>query len=232
MVFCGEGLIAHCVRSVFGSTLFCLQVMIPAGAPFAVELSIVDTTDQKRRIYLSTAFKAVSFTPLHAQLPLSSLVRGIWINLVFDVRGIVAGGWGATLKCVESIVLRPSFYLRRVYTLRDPPPDTTTDSALQADATQPLPPAIAYPPSVETATQVFDFVVMQHSVTPPAQQQQQAPQQAIQRKLSRGAFSVHSGAGSAPPATRLRAAPSQAAAAAAAAAYRHSPHCNSSNRRS
>ena len=56
-------LVCTCVCSVYYISVLCL-------------CSICDSGGSRRRIFLSSAHKEMSATPLHARVPLSSLPRG------------------------------------------------------------------------------------------------------------------------------------------------------------
>jgi hypothetical protein len=46
----------------------CLQLFIPIGAPCSFELGVTDGGGNRRRMFISSAFKAVGRDPLHAKV--------------------------------------------------------------------------------------------------------------------------------------------------------------------
>jgi len=66
-----------------------VQVYVPLSKDFAVELAMTDINNSKRRLMLSTSFKDLSSTPLHAKLPLAILKRDMWLNLCLDLRSFI-----------------------------------------------------------------------------------------------------------------------------------------------
>nr|XP_006821003.1 PREDICTED: uncharacterized protein C3orf67 homolog [Saccoglossus kowalevskii] len=60
-----------------------LQLMVPLGHDFSIELSISDMGNNKRRLFLSSSQKEISITPLHAKIPLSIpvLSRGMVLTM-------------------------------------------------------------------------------------------------------------------------------------------------------
>jgi hypothetical protein len=99
-----------------------LQICVPAGKPFALELSISDTARARRRVLLSTSFREPVRTPLHTRLPLAALVRDVWANLTLDLVDLVATNFpGATFARLESLTLNAAFKVRRVFTLKSAP---------------------------------------------------------------------------------------------------------------
>ena len=80
-----------------------LQLLVPASKPFALELSVSDTTRARRRVLLSTSFREPVRTSLHTRLPLAAIHRDIWLNLTFDLVALVAANFpGATFAHLES----------------------------------------------------------------------------------------------------------------------------------
>ncbi|XP_077982814.1 protein CFAP20DC-like [Glandiceps talaboti] len=105
-----------------------LQLMVPLGQDFSIELSIIDMGNNKRRLFLSSAQKEISITPLHAKIPLSILRRGVWVNLCLDMISLVSDVFkGQTLKFLDSLTIAANCRLRRVFTMKNQPPDTTDD---------------------------------------------------------------------------------------------------------
>ena len=99
-----------------------LQLSIPAAKPFALELSVSDTTRARRRVLVSTSFREPVRTPLHTRLPLAAVHRDVWLNLTFDLHSLVAANFpGATFSRLESLALGAVCKVRRVFTLREPP---------------------------------------------------------------------------------------------------------------
>ena len=70
--------------------------------------------------------------PLHAKVPLPAglLCPGVWINLCLDLRNLAAKGFPGSdarfLMC-DSISIAGICKIRKVFTLRDPPPDMVGD---------------------------------------------------------------------------------------------------------
>ena len=99
-----------------------LQLTVPSQKPFALELSISDTTKARRRVLLSTSFREPVRTPLHTRLPLASLHREVWLNLTFDLFDLVGKCFpGATYSRLEAVTIHAACKVRRVFTLKAPP---------------------------------------------------------------------------------------------------------------
>jgi len=130
------------------------QVYINSGQPFSLELSVTTADNTRRRLFLSSSFQDAKTTTLHAQIPLQSLKRDRWMNLAFNVAALVHSCFGGQpFRSLDLMILGGSFKLRRVFTLKHPPPDTATSQPV-ADAA-PLPSSMNYPVGVEYVTQVL-----------------------------------------------------------------------------
>jgi hypothetical protein len=106
-----------------------LQLLLAPGAPFALHLAIVDSCGARRRIQLSTATREVVSHPLHARVPLTVVRRGTWLNLCIDLRSVVSGCFpGQGFRSLDAITVTPVCKLRRIFTLRAAPVDTTDDA--------------------------------------------------------------------------------------------------------
>lgn len=112
------------------------QLLVPAGKPFALELSISDTTRARRRLLFSTSFREPSRTPLHSRLPLSALQRDVWLNLTFDLVDLVASNFsGATFARLESLTLSAvRTRTRAAHAARQPPVSRSRSQSLEEAA--------------------------------------------------------------------------------------------------
>jgi hypothetical protein len=76
---------------------FVVQLRVPDGGPFTLELDFLDAARRRRRLVFSSAFKAVDRTELHVKVPLplvALLPCGVWVDLVFDVHELAASSFG------------------------------------------------------------------------------------------------------------------------------------------
>jgi hypothetical protein len=136
-----------------------IQLLIDAQEPFGMEISVLDAKRTKRRLIFSTNFKDVSIHSLHAQVPLSFVKRGRWLNLVLieicfvhdththmssysetfesvclcevlDLPSLLLEFFQGSFLSLEEIRVCATCQLRRVFTLKTCPADTTNDSEL------------------------------------------------------------------------------------------------------
>ncbi|CAH1264889.1 C3orf67 [Branchiostoma lanceolatum] len=107
------------------------QIYIPLGQDFSVELGITDLANNKRRILLSTCQREIAATPLHAKIPLTILRKKVWLHLVLDLLSLVGENFrGQTFRALESLTLSANCRIRKVFTMKAQPPDTTDDDEL------------------------------------------------------------------------------------------------------
>jgi len=142
-----------------------LQVYIPVGKGFSIELAVSDLNKTRRRINMSTNNKDVYATPLHVRLPLDIIRRGEWLNLCFDVRDIFHESFSPVTRiadywCIDTLSVCSSCKLRRVFTVKKVLFDTTGDDygiegeTIDADD---VPRSVEYPAAVEKMNQVISM---------------------------------------------------------------------------
>ena len=120
----GLGRGGHAPAVCLTQPYLCLQLLVPDGAHFTVELIVADTDGGRHRLVLSTSFVSPKTTGLHAQIPLIGLPRGEWTTLAIHVADLVhAHCNGHALKHMEGLSLSAAFKLRRIFTTRRPPPE-------------------------------------------------------------------------------------------------------------
>uniref|UniRef100_A0A8D0TKN3 CFA20 domain-containing protein n=1 Tax=Sus scrofa TaxID=9823 RepID=A0A8D0TKN3_PIG len=114
-----------------------LQIYIPLGQDFSTELLITDLRNIKRRLYLSTVHKEVSSTPLHAKIPLFMIKRKIWCNLCIDLVAFTSEIFkGAVFQSLDGIIVSATCKLRKIFTLKSKPQDTTDKGGQSSKATE------------------------------------------------------------------------------------------------
>jgi len=132
-----------------------LQLMLADEKGFSFEMQVTDVGHGRRRLLFSTSVRDISITPLHARIPLVGLERGIWLNLIFDLGGLVKESFGTKFARLDSITLSPSCCLRRICTLRDAPTLTDVDGSGETDLASLAPKGFELPHVVPTATHMF-----------------------------------------------------------------------------
>ncbi|XP_059169675.1 protein CFAP20DC-like isoform X2 [Physella acuta] len=145
-----------------------LQIYLSKGADFSMELSVTDLGNNKRRILLSTSQKEVQVTPLHAKVPLTIVKKAIWLNLTLDMVSLVGEMWtGQTFRSVDQISISANCRLRRVFTMKSQPPDTTEDEELDPSINSGemdnIPKNCQFAPDVQHFTQVITLNKIKHA---------------------------------------------------------------------
>ncbi|GCB61569.1 hypothetical protein scyTo_0009364 [Scyliorhinus torazame] len=90
---------------------------------------ITDLGNIKRRLYLSTIHKELSATPLHAKIPLSIIKHKIWSNVCIDMVSFANAAFkGAGFQSLDRIVVSANCKLRKIFTMKLQPQDTTFEN--------------------------------------------------------------------------------------------------------
>ena len=152
-----------------------LQVLVPPGKGFAIELAILDKSKTRRRLHLSCNCQDIQATPLHVRAPLHLVRRGVWLNLCIDVAGIFQEAFTPVTRIadfwsIESMVLTAACKVRRIFTVRQPLRDTSPDGddfpELEVESwlhdVEELPRSVDYPAGIENWTQVLHMAKIRH----------------------------------------------------------------------
>ena len=111
-----------------------LQLWVPAGLSFSVEVAISDSSNQKRRMLLSTSYKDISVTSFHVKIPLTTVKRELWLNFCLDLKSIVQDCFsGQDFRTIDSIIICANCKLRRVFTLRCQPKDDFANEVVMVE---------------------------------------------------------------------------------------------------
>ena len=144
----------------------CFQLFIPknkkTATKFSFVVSIMDKDGTKRRLDFSTSFSDVKSSPLHAQLPLSILKRGMWFTLCVDLQDIIENTFKTEFKSIDTIKIGADCRIRNVFTLKVPPVDTTKDEELYGwkprySEYENIPRNLDFPIGVQNEVQIFSF---------------------------------------------------------------------------
>jgi len=96
------------------------QLRVDGGDAFSIEVAVVDGDDARRRLVFSSSFTEVRATPLHCQVPLRDAPRDEWVNVLLPLDELVPACFPGSVgyKEIESIAIRGSCRVRKVFTLR------------------------------------------------------------------------------------------------------------------
>ena len=123
----------------------------------AIELCVSDLSRNHRRFFMSTSHKELKQTALHVNLPLAGIIQGCWITLCIDLASLVSDNFrDQTFKALDTISLSGTFRLRKVFTLKNRPFDTTGEDANGSQISNHLPKALQFPVGVTSVTQVIN----------------------------------------------------------------------------
>uniref|UniRef100_A0A3Q2YMR0 CFAP20 domain containing n=1 Tax=Hippocampus comes TaxID=109280 RepID=A0A3Q2YMR0_HIPCM len=136
-----------------------IQVYIPQGKDFSMDLVITDAGHLKRRLCLSTVHKELSATLWHAKLPLAGVKRNIWTMLFVDLVSFTGELFkAAEFLSLDGITLFASCKVRRIFTMKTEPTVLTNDdesslnSAGTSSISPPPTPAEPLPGSTQPAS--------------------------------------------------------------------------------
>ncbi|XP_069392653.1 protein CFAP20DC isoform X2 [Paralichthys olivaceus] len=141
-----------------------LQVNIPHGKDFSIELVITDSEHMKRRLYFSTVHKELTATLLHARIPFVGLKRDIWSTLCMDLVSFTAGLFKGFLK-LDGITLFATCKVRRIFTMKSEPAGMSDDVMFLSGAglMDLIPRSCQFPSDVNHVTQILNMKNMQKS---------------------------------------------------------------------
>ncbi|OWZ24796.1 hypothetical protein PHMEG_00065 [Phytophthora megakarya] len=101
-----------------------LQLLVPFTRSFSVEICYSDFHKIRRRFMVASAFRDITRTALHVQLPLNAveIPRDQWMNLVFDLHTLSEMHFpGTGYRSMESVCVSGSCRLKRIFTMKDAP---------------------------------------------------------------------------------------------------------------
>ena len=120
-VMCVHGDVQSCANVRATQPILVFQCFANASARFAFEVRVVDTANARRRLVFSSSFTEVKTSTLHCQVPLRDLPRDEWVNVLLPLAELVPACFGSAsvgFKAVESIAIRGTCKLRKIFTLR------------------------------------------------------------------------------------------------------------------
>ncbi|MCO5583158.1 hypothetical protein L7F22_037067 [Adiantum nelumboides] len=131
-----------------------LQIFVPKGQHFSLELRAADTQGTRRKMYFSTSFSELKSNPLHCQIPLSMIMRNTWISLSLNVPDLFQSCFRVlNFRSLEVIILGPVCKLRKIFTMKN----RLAQSVLEAkESEECLPLEHAFAAGVEATIQVID----------------------------------------------------------------------------
>ena len=152
-----------------------IQLYTPETQHLCFEVACMDYFGSRRTLSFSTCCKQPTLISLTAgKLPLRGMVRGSWANLVIDVQDVFSGLFGSfKFEMLESVTIRPTCRLRRIFAVRSAPPDTTCtpDGSVLEGEFASLPQSHDFPPQIDAVTQILTFRRCVDAPSPEAKEQ-------------------------------------------------------------
>jgi hypothetical protein len=142
-----------------------MQLSLPARGNVTIELSMIDTNNNHRRFFISTAIREIKVTALHASMPCPSLVSHGWVNLALDLADLVLDTHqmttnfkGITFYALSGITVSGTFRLRKVMTLKHLPFENNGDGILTSVfRNDRIPSNLDFPLGVSHCTQIINM---------------------------------------------------------------------------
>jgi hypothetical protein len=98
--------------------LLVFQLYAMPSKQLSLEIIVVDTLGQRRRLHFSSIFRTFdSKNQLHAQIPWA-IEKSQWNSCVFNLQSLTSQCFrGATFASIDSFTLKPSCRLRKIFSL-------------------------------------------------------------------------------------------------------------------
>ncbi|XP_019751269.1 protein CFAP20DC isoform X1 [Hippocampus comes] len=141
-----------------------IQVYIPQGKDFSMDLVITDAGHLKRRLCLSTVHKELSATLWHAKLPLAGVKRNIWTMLFVDLVSFTGELFkAAEFLSLDGITLFASCKVRRIFTMKTEPTVLTNDDMFlsRPSVMDQIPRSCQFPPNICHECQLLNMAILQ-----------------------------------------------------------------------
>lgn len=133
-----------------------IQCFLVAGEHANFELGLTDVNKNKRRYVISSFNREFKSNTLHVSLPMQDLKRGVWMNLVFDLTQLITSSFRAqTFRALDSIAISGSVKVRRIFTMKMKPKDTTGEYDFATNGTESIHKSVQFPIGVDHITQIF-----------------------------------------------------------------------------
>lgn len=107
-------------------------------------------------MFFTTNAKELVINSHHSRVPLNFVMKNSWLNLSLDVAGFFSHCFGGITKfAIDGITLHAHCRLRRVFTMRGPIMDSTSDSEEFDSDLEMLPKSVEYPMGVVFSNQLY-----------------------------------------------------------------------------
>jgi hypothetical protein len=154
-----------------------LQLSIPPRGNLTIELCMIDTNNNHRRFFISTAIREIKITALHASMPCPNLVSNGWVNVALDLAELVQSTnqmttnfKGITFYALSGITVSGTFRLRKMMTLKHLPIENSGEGVMTSIyRNDRIPSTLDFPLGVSHCTQVINMTSIANKAHPPQQ---------------------------------------------------------------
>lgn len=96
---------------------FCLQLNIPKGKSFSLELVISETTGQHHRVHFSTSFRGWDANELHARIAWPKEYDSLWVTYVINLEELCRVCFRSTFASLDHFTVYSTCQIRKIFSL-------------------------------------------------------------------------------------------------------------------
>lgn len=96
---------------------FCLQLNIPKGKSFSLELVISETTGQHHRVHFSTSFRGWDTNELHARIAWPKECDSLWVTYVINLEELCRVCFRSTFASLDHFTVYSTCQIRKIFSL-------------------------------------------------------------------------------------------------------------------
>ncbi|KAL4474723.1 hypothetical protein ABPG72_002316 [Tetrahymena utriculariae] len=154
-----------------------LQIYLPFGSPWNLEIGIADTQKVNRRINLVSALNKIETKYFHVKVPNYIIRRGEWLNLSIDVNSFMEAWKGTTFRSIDSITIGSTCRIRRIFSMKNPLFEFSSEdnaeeqmylqsSLYNQQKPEDIPKNFAFPPGFQYSNQLVNYQRILENVDP------------------------------------------------------------------
>jgi hypothetical protein len=96
---------------------FCLQLNIPKGKSFSLELVVSETTGQHHRVHFSTSFRGWDANELHARIAWPKEYDSLWVTYVINLEELCRVCFRSTFASLDHFTVYSTCQIRKIFSL-------------------------------------------------------------------------------------------------------------------
>lgn len=96
---------------------FCLQLNIPKGKSFSLELIVSETAGQHHRVHFSTSFRGWDANELHARIAWPKEYDNLWVTYVINLEELCRVCFRSTFASLDHFTVYSTCQIRKIFSL-------------------------------------------------------------------------------------------------------------------